>query len=112
MNFFLTPMKSVLIRMAELEILSADTVAYLVDEKNKLISVSLKREMERIYKEEGYTDLYKVTEKRYIEGLAEMLERAEKNGAVSQEKINSMREKFSLELESNDPELEKEIELG
>lgn len=111
MNFFLVPMKSVIIRMAELKILNIETANILTSEKELLLASIVKKEIERINREGGYTDLYIPTKKKYISGLVEMLEMAERTKSVSEEKIKAMRERFELEPETDEPELSRPITL-
>ena len=111
MNFFLVPMKSVIIRMGELSILSEDTVNMLISDDGERLTQFVRKYISHIVKEEGYTDLNYISNKMYIEGLSEMLDEAENKQSVSKEKIESIRKKFGLESELDEQELNEQIKL-
>lgn len=111
MQFFLVPMKAVMARMAELHFISVDTVNRFISDGDGNLSDIVKKSMDRIFREEGYTDLYQPTNKKYIEGLAELLEEAEEQETVTPEKIRNVRARFDLENETMDKLPEQDIML-
>lgn len=95
MNVFIAPMKAVMVRFAEVGILDIETInMILTDEK---LRASIDSFVERIILEEGYIELKKGTQKKWIEGLAELLDKADNVDDISENKINSMREAFDIQ---------------
>ena len=93
-NFFV-PYKAVLHRIAELKIITEDDANMLLgnagipyDEIIQLVNKYLK--------DIGYTDFLEPTNKRRINGLTDLLEKAQQRGTVSTNKINHLRSLFEL----------------
>ena len=115
MNFFLVPMKAVFMRLIEIEELPEEFVASLLSKKSN----SKERDMEtivsdsiqRIIAENGYTELQKGSGRKGIEGLPELLERAEETGSVSQNKIDSLRKSFGIKPHGKDQDLEQPVPI-
>lgn len=94
MKQFFVPYKSVIMRMRELQLLD-ESKMYLLG--NKLIPEALILEaVEMIVSAYGFTEFIEPTKKKWIEGLPDLLKRAEEQNLVTQEKIQWMRDKFSL----------------
>lgn len=111
MNYFCVPMKSVILRMFELKCLSQTDADLLLGADEKA-EISIGNLVDSLIADFGFIKLQKPSCKRHIDRLPEFLDRAEKQQALSQEKINHIREKFEL----NPPvqtgmELDKEISL-
>lgn len=105
MNHFFVPWKSAVIRCNELNILSEKSTKILLGED--VISKELiESTIDGIFNEMGYNHFKEPTNKKWIEGLPELLERAEKEEAVSQSKINELRTAFGLEKTSIDQEVD------
>lgn len=111
MNYFCAPMKSVILRMFELKCLSQTDADLLLGADEKA-EISIGNLVNSLIADFGFIKLQKPSCKKHIDRLSEFLDRAEKQQALSQEKINHIREKFEL----NPPvqtsmELDKEISL-
>ena len=111
MNYFCAPMKSVVLRMLELKCLSQTDADLLLGADEKTES-SIDELVNSLISDFGFIKLQKPSYKKHIDRLPEFLDRAEKHQALSQEKINHIREAFEL----NPPvqtgmELDKEISL-
>ena len=104
MNQFFAPMKAVVLRLVELDFLREDVAKALFEDEKKDEDVFAKR-IHELCIESGYTNLLNPNRKKYIEGLAQKLEKAERGNLVSPNKIKVMREKFGLEPASS-------VELG
>ena len=95
MNQFFAPMKAVVLRLIELKFFRNNVASVLFGYDTIPAEVFANRICE-LCVEYGYTNLLKPTNKKWIEGLAQKLDIAEKNKLVSQNKIMVMREKFGL----------------
>lgn len=113
MNYFLVPMKAVFIRLIEIGEMSEEVVSLLLEKngtaKNRDMEHIVSTAIQRIIADNGYTELQKGSGRRWIEGLPELLEKAEETGAVSQEKIETLRNKFGLERHRKDQSLEQSV---
>lgn len=113
MNNFLAPMKAVFMRLVEIEEIPEDVISFLLARtgtaKDGNMETIVSTAIQRIIAENGYTELQKGSGRRWIEGLPELLEKAEEKGTVSQEKIEALREKFGLKRHGKDQSLEKSV---
>lgn len=105
MNHFFVPWKSAVIRYRELGILSEGDVTTLLGE-GSLPLARIENTLDNIKNEMGYTHLITPTNKKWIEGLPELLDQAEQRQAVSQAKITALRQRFDLEKTTIDREVE------
>ncbi len=96
MNRFFAPMKSVVRRLLEVGIIHEESAALLLD-VDDVTKVEIERLMQQIYTKLGYIKFKDPTNKRWIEGLAEQLDKAERKGLVAQTKIDNMRARFGLD---------------
>lgn len=99
MNQFFAPMKAVVLRLIELNIFR-DEVAKILFGYEDVPAEIITKQIHKLCIEYGYTNLLKPNRKRYIEGLAQKLDKAEQENLVSSNKIRIMREKFGLEPET------------
>lgn len=106
MNKFFVPMKSVVLRMVETGIMSEKSARIILDESENPQS-EVRIIVENIISDLGYIQFKKSYKKKHIEGLAELLDKAEKSGCVTQNKINSIRNAF--ELNKSTPVERKEV---
>lgn len=95
MNEFLVPYKSVVLRCFECKLIDQPTAQNLVNEYDDDSSM-LKKVLERIILEQGHVKLLNSSMKKYIKGLSDVLDKAEKNGKFTNEKIINMRNQFEL----------------
>ena len=106
-------MKAVFIRLIEIGEMSEEVVSLLMEKngtaKNRDMEHIVSTAIQRIIADNGYTELQKGSGRRWIEGLPELLEKAEETGAVSQEKIETLRNKFGLERHRKDQSLEQSV---
>lgn len=99
MACFFVPYKAVVHRMFELFIISEESASLLMgkldvplDEFVKLVNKNL-RDM-------GCVNFLETKEKRWIDGLSDLLDQAEEQHSVSEDKINNLRELFGLSKSS------------
>ena len=68
-------------------------------------------EIERIILENDYSNLRKPTERKFIPGLAELLDKAETTHCVDESKIATLRKRFGLPQKENTSELELNVPI-
>ena len=95
MNQFFAPLKAVSLRLVETGFLKQNTVETLFN--GEVIPTEfLSKLVKSFINEFGYVKLKNPSNKKWIEGLAENLDIAEKRHLISEQKINLMRERFDL----------------
>lgn len=100
MNHFFAPMKAVVLRLVELKFFRDDIAKVLLGYDDIPAEVFVDQ-VHELCVEYGYTNLLNPSRKKYIEGLAQKLDIAERNNLISSNKIRVMREKFSLPASSS-----------
>ena len=95
MNQFFVPMKSVVLRLVELGFIKNQAADMLLGYRDIPIQ-EVEDLVEVIITELGFVKLLKPSNKKWIEGLSEKLDIAERHSLVSQNKINLLRKKFDL----------------
>ena len=95
MNHFFVPQKAVIYRLFELERIHIQILELLLGE-NAISEESISNFINEIMKENGHIRFLTPTKKKWIDGLAELLENAEKNDTISASKIEKMRQTFDL----------------
>lgn len=96
MNQFFVPMKSIVLRLVERNFFSPDVADILLGNAG-LSKEVIDQQIQSLITEFGFIKFQTPSMKKWIEGLAENLDLAEKNHLVSQAKIDHMREKFDLQ---------------
>lgn len=95
MNKFFVPMKAVVLRMVETDIISKKSAEIILNEdaipEHEICSI-----VEHIISDLGYVQFKKSYQKKHIEGLAELLDKAENLGCIAQSKIDNIRNAFEL----------------
>lgn len=111
MDRFYVPLKSVVFRMVEVGALDGKTADIMTGD-DMLLSKHIAAALPKIIQEEGYGDkLHTTMRKKWIEGLAGLLDRAESDKTVAQSKIDNMRQLFGLERHCLDATLEQTVTL-
>lgn len=95
MNQFYVPMKAIVLRLVETSFFKTD-FAELFLGYDKIPEEFFTQRVKELVIEMGYTKFIHPSRKKWIEGLAEKLDIAEREGLVSPSKIAHMREKFDL----------------
>ena len=96
MNHFFAPKKAVVLRLCELGRISQEGAKDLLgygDLDKDIVEAFVKK----VIRDNGYTRLEQTSEKKWIEGLGELLEQVEEGKLVPQAKTNYIRELFELE---------------
>lgn len=111
MNIFLCPYKAVVRRLYELDFISHKAIDFLIPTKqeDKLV---LMDKIKEINIEFGYERLNNPDGKKWMSGLADMLDLAEKEGCVSKAKIAYLRRTFSLPENLQNKRFSASIPLG
>lgn len=95
MNQFFVPMKAIVLRMVELGNLDNETAAVLLG-CGSVPEKDISDLVQNLISEYGFIKFQKPSQKKWIEGLSDLLEEAEVNHLLPQEKIDHMRETFEL----------------
>ena len=95
MNHFFVPQKAVIYRLFELGRINVQILELLLGES--VISENIISDFINDYmKENGHIRFLTPTRKKWIDGLAELLDKAEKNDTIALSKIEKMRKDFDL----------------
>lgn len=95
MNQFFAPLKAVTLRLVETGFFNTDMIDTLLN--GKVIPPDLMTKLvQRIIDEFGYVKLKNPSNKKWIEGLSDKLDIAEREHLISENKIRLMRERFDL----------------
>lgn len=95
MDEFFAPYKSVVMRLNELGIIDETGTSLLLGDGD-ISKDDIEYVIQKIIFDLGFVQFQKPTMKKWIAGLAEMLDQAERENALPIEKINSVRTKFDL----------------
>lgn len=110
MNQFFAPMKSIVYRCYELKMLTENTTALLLGQGSISQNV-IDDKVSEIIRNNGYIEFQSASCKKWIDGLAELLEQAEVSGAISTSKIEKMRTEFSLPQTSKDVQMDGIVDI-
>lgn len=95
MDQFRAPSGAVIRRLFELHIIPKESMDLLLGE-GLISKEKIDEEISRIIQENDYSSLRKPTERKFIPGLAELLDRAEAEQCVPESKISELRNRFDL----------------
>lgn len=110
MNFFFVPMKAVVLRFFELKIIDIETCAILLGQRD-ISEDTIQNELEQTIKECGYTKLLSGSRRKWIEGLAEMLDVVEQNNIFPSTKTDELRKIFDLPRKGCENELISTVKI-
>lgn len=111
MNHFYAPRKAVVLRMRELNQIDDQTAERLLDETSDF-GENIKKFTEEYIAECGYVNLQNASHKKWIEGLVEVLDFADKNNAVPKNKIDRLRTAFDLKKAAEaSPDMDGRVSL-
>lgn len=96
MNFFFVPMKSIVMRFAELGAIDEKSAELLLGQQY-IPKEKLKDDLESTIIDLGYTRLLERSRRKWIEGLADMVDVVENKNIFPQSKISNIRKAFDLE---------------
>lgn len=113
MNHFFVPIKAVVLRCVELDIFEEEVANILLGKHETLLSWEIiDAKIQEIISEMGYVRFQNPTRRRWIDGLAERLDIAEKSQSVSQDKINALRDKFEIKPKKDIREMNEVVSIG
>lgn len=95
MDQFRAPSGAVIRRLFELHIIPKDAMDTLLGD-DSFPKETIDDEIGRIIRENDYSSLRNPTRRKFIPGLAELLDKAETTHCVAESKINELRKKFDL----------------
>lgn len=107
MDQFFAPFKSIVYRCWELHYIDESTRNLLLGETHTLLKETIDTVVQEIIRDNGYTQFQTPTRKKSINGLAELLNRAEMQGDVSQDKIDHLRSLFDLRPPVTDEQIDE-----
>lgn len=110
MNQFFAPLKAIVYRCCELKAFSAKTASLLLGEGD-IPQEIIEDKVKEIVRDNGYIKFQNASNKKWIAGLAELLDRAEMEKAVSAGKIEKLRKEFSLVQANNDVQMDEIVEI-
>ncbi len=96
MNYFFVPQKSVILRLVELEIIPREPTASLLLGEKQLPKEEIESVVKVLLQIYGCDKFINPSNKKWIEGLADLLDSAEKKNNIPKEKIDAMRKLFEL----------------
>lgn len=102
MNEYFVPYKAVVLRLYELNKLPEESARILLEGNDKLPLEASLRFVEITAKAEGYSRLFHEDRRKWIEGLKELLDQAEEQGAIPEMRIKKIREQFELDISAPD----------
>ena len=110
MDEFFAPYKSVVMRLYELDITDEKLTRLLLGEDG-IEKESIKLVQQKIIADLGFVQFQKPTMKKWIAGLAEKLDTAEKEQVISKKKIETMRAIFDLTDNNITSEMNNEVSI-
>ena len=111
MNQFFVPMKAVVLRMFELDVISSESAEILLGQKS-VPQEEIAKIISALVKEHGFQKFQVPSKKKWIDGLSEMLDKAEQSGVVPKRKISAMRKAFDLSPSSPLQEMDEIVALN
>ena len=102
MNYFFAPKKAVIIRLLEHELIP-NSIANLLTTEDKELNEVVNSYMEKLFSDYGYIKFENPSMKKWIKGLSEILDEAERKQVIPLQKIKHMRDTFDLKsIESSE----------
>lgn len=111
MNQFFAPEKSIILRCVELKLLGNQPADLLLG-YNDIPQPVIEEKIKEIIREKGYVNFQVPNRKKWIKGMSELLEEAERRQAVPKDKIEKMRSMFNIKEDSADNGLMEETVLN
>ena len=109
-NRFFVPLKAIVYRLRELQMISND-VATLFGGKGMIPEELLYTMVRELMIVQGYTRFIEPTNKRWIDGLAEHIEQAEKRMTLNANKLDNLKKQFKLTGRTDTIQWEKTINM-
>lgn len=110
MEQFFVPMKAVVYRLNELNLIVNETKDILLG-NGKISQDIIDDYVQKLIFDYGYIQFQNPTNKKWIEGFAEKLDEAEKKGVVLIDKIQKMRDLFGFKKSSITSEFNNEVQI-
>lgn len=95
MNLFFVPMKAIVLRFLELQIIDQKAADFLLG-KDDLSKMEIRKIIDKIISDNGFTKLKNASNKKWIDGLVDYLEIAEQKKLLPQSKIDRLRKAFDI----------------
>ena len=112
MTCFFVPYKAVVYRIFELKIISENSALLLLGDAD-ISKEEIRKLVDRNLRDMGYINFLNPSHKCWIDGLAEILDKAEQKQSVSKTKIDNLRKLFSLSDNSQISEdLDKKLNIS
>ena len=107
MDQFFAPAKSIIYRCLELDYINEQGCKLLLGETSALPNRIIDSVIQETIRDNGYTQFQTPTKKKSINGLADLLNRAEAQGDISQGKIDHLRALFDLRPPVTDEQIDE-----
>ena len=111
MNLYYTPPVSVVLRLAECNIISqtdADKIVKYIGNEDSPIS----HQLQEVLKDNNFVQFLNPDKKKWIKGLPELFEKASQDPAISPQKIATLRAAFDLPDKEHIHDIQKFEEIG
>ena len=96
MNEFFVPDKAIIWRLFELNCIEQSTAEFLINDLDKPDGSHIRAIIRKSIHDAGYSKLLRPTNIKWINDLPDLLDRAERKGAIMESKLNVMRERFDI----------------
>ena len=113
MNEYFVPYKSVVLRLYELGFMPKESAQLLLGERPEVVRFQvIEAFLKNVAHEEGYGRLFQRPDRRKrIDGLAELLDKAEADGSMPSRRIAAIRDRFDLNVQPPDRALSELISV-
>lgn len=112
MDYFLVPYKSIIYRFKELGYFRDDTAVHLMLGESGISKDAIEKARDEAVRDSGFFRFQKPTEKKWIDKLPELLDIAEKEHLLSDQKIGMLRAHFDLLPPSEDQQTERTVVIN
>ncbi len=111
MDFFFVPMKAVVLRLLELDIIDKDT-ANLMLGNDDITESDINYAVQKLISALGFVQFKNPTYKKWIDGFEEKLDKADKENILNKNKINNLRKLFDFKDSNIISEMNCEVSIN
>lgn len=111
MNCFFVPRKSVIYRLVELEIISVGPVFSLLLGEGNVSENAIDIVVKKLLQDNGCDKFLKASERKWIEGLADLLDKSEQEQSVPGPIIEKMRDLFELKNTAIPNQMDEKVDI-
>ena len=111
MNCFFVPRKSVIYRLVELEIISVGPVFSLLLGEGNVSENAIDIVVKKLLQDNGCDKFLKASERKWIEGLSDLLDKSEQEQSVPDSIIEKMRDLFELKNTAIPNQMDEKVDI-